>query len=64
LSEAPLYQDLEIVTLADSLAYWVEKAGADDPVVKPFLHGKSPQQRASELIRGSKLGVMCQDVVP
>ena len=54
-SEAPIYDDLETVTLADSLSQWVEVAGPNDPLVKAVLAGKSPSERASELVRGTKL---------
>jgi hypothetical protein len=55
-SEAPIYPDLETVKLSDSLSHWLEVAGPNDPLVKQVLAGKSPQERASELVRGSKLG--------
>src|SRR5205807_5214223 len=54
-SEAPIYEDLESVELADSLAHWLESVGADNPLVVQVLAGKSPQERASELVRGTKL---------
>jgi V8-like Glu-specific endopeptidase len=54
-SEAPIYDDLETIDLADSLSYWVETMGADDPLVKQVLAGKSPMQRAAELVRTTKL---------
>src|SRR5262249_50073549 len=54
-SEAPIYQDLEIAELGDSLAHWMETIGANDPLVVKFLDGKSPQERASELVRSTKL---------
>jgi hypothetical protein len=54
-SEAPVYEDLETVELADSLAHWLETVGANDPLVVKVLNGKSPQERASELVRGTKL---------
>src|SRR5207302_1231616 len=53
-SEAPVYEDLETVTLADSLSNWVEVA-PNDPLLKAVLNGKSPNERASELVRGTKL---------
>jgi hypothetical protein len=53
-SEAPVYEDLETVTLADSLSNWLEVA-PNDPLVQQVLAGKSPQERASELVRGTKL---------
>ena len=55
-SEAPIYEDLETVELADSLAHWLETIGADNPLVNQVLNGKSPQERASELVRTTKLG--------
>jgi Peptidase S46 len=54
-SEAPIYEDLEITNLADSLAHWMETLGPDNPLVVQVLDGKSPQARAAELVRGSKL---------
>ncbi len=53
-SEAPLYEDLETVTLADSLSHWVEVM-PNDPLLRQVLAGKSPNERASELVRGTKL---------
>jgi hypothetical protein len=53
-SEAPIYEDLDTVTLADSLSNWLEVA-PNDPLVQQVLAGKSPQERASELVRGTKL---------
>jgi hypothetical protein len=54
-SEAPIYPDLETVKLADSLGMMVEQLGADAEIVKKVLDGKSPHQRAAELVNGSKL---------
>ncbi|HEX4589974.1 MAG TPA: S46 family peptidase, partial [Gemmataceae bacterium] len=54
-SEEPIYEDFERVKLGDSLMYLAEKLGYDSPVVQQVLAGKSPQERAVELIRGSKL---------
>jgi hypothetical protein len=54
-SEAPIYDDLETIELADSLAHWLETAGPNDALVKQVFNGKSPQDRASELIRSTKL---------
>ena len=36
--------------LADSLSMFMEVAGADDPLVQKVLAGKSPQERAAELV--------------
>ena len=54
-SEKPIYDDLEQLLLADSLTFLVGKLGFSDPVAQKILAGKSPQERASELVRGTKL---------
>ena len=54
-SPAPIYEDFEKVTLADSLAFLRDELGADNASVKKALAGKSPEARAAELIDGSKL---------
>ena len=54
-SPAPIHDDLEKVNLADSLGFMVELLGADHPLVKQVLNGKSPEQRADEVIAGTKL---------
>jgi len=54
-SEAPIYEDLETVTLADSLTMLVEMKGMEDPLVQKVLAGKSPRERAARLIEGTKL---------
>jgi len=54
-SPAPIYDDFEKVKLADSLALMQEELGADNPIVKKVLSGKSPEARAAELIDGTKL---------
>jgi len=54
-SEAPIYDDLEKLTLADSLTYLAEKLGPGDPLVQTVLAGKSPRDRANELVSGTHL---------
>jgi Peptidase S46 len=54
-SEAPIYDDLETVKLADSLGMMVEVMGADNVLVKKVLAGKSPRDRAAELVHGTQL---------
>jgi Peptidase S46 len=54
-SEKPIYTDLEILTLADSLTFLADRLGAADPLVQKVLAGKSPRERATELIRGTKV---------
>lgn len=57
-SPAPVYEDLEIVKLAESISRFVEDRGGDDPLAQKVLAGKSPLERATELIRGSKLSAV------
>lgn len=52
----PLYDAFEIVSLADSLTFLVTELGIDDPLVLQVLAGKSPADRAEELISGTRLG--------
>jgi hypothetical protein len=54
-STAPIYDNLETLNLADSLSALVTKLGADNEIVVKVLAGKSPRDRAAELIQGSKL---------
>ncbi|HEX8845096.1 MAG TPA: S46 family peptidase [Pyrinomonadaceae bacterium] len=54
-SDAPMHLDLEKLKLADSLAFMAEVFGANDPLVKRVLDGKTPEARAAELIDGTKL---------
>ena len=54
-SEAPIYNDLETITLADSLSFYMEQVGADDSLLQKVLAGKSPRDRAAELIQGTDL---------
>ncbi len=54
-STAPIHTDFEKLKLADSLAFMVEVFGANDPLVKRVLEGKTPEARAAELIDGTKL---------
>src|SRR5256886_791882 len=52
-SEKPIYDDLEQLTLADSLTFLAGKLGYTDPLVQKVLAGKPPQERASDLVRGT-----------
>src|SRR5205085_4564271 len=54
-SPAPIYDDFEKLKLADSLGFMVELLGADHPLVKQIMNGKTPEARAEELINGTKL---------
>src|SRR5205085_12294028 len=50
LSSQPVYDDYEIVKLTDSLTDMAERLGADDAHVNQVLAGKSPVDRATELV--------------
>ena len=54
-SDKPIYADLEILTLSDSLTFLVEQLGFSDPTVQTILAGKSPRVRAAELITGTQV---------
>jgi Peptidase S46 len=54
-SEEPIYDEYEIVKLADGLTFLAEELGYDDPLVRKVLDHKSPRDRAAALIRGTKL---------
>src|SRR5712692_8044391 len=54
-STSPVYDDYEILRLTDSLTDFAEKFGANDPLVKQVLAGKSPHARAVEFVSGTKL---------
>jgi hypothetical protein len=59
-SEAPIYPRLQTAFLADSLSAYLEQegrcgGGTDRRLAEKVLAGKSPEQRAAELVRGTKL---------
>jgi hypothetical protein len=54
-SPEPIYDDFAKLRLADSLEFMIELLGANDPLVKQVLNGKTPEARAAELIDGTKL---------
>jgi len=54
-SAAPIYKNLEIATLAVSLAMMQEALGPEDAAVKAALGGKSPEAAAKAVIEGTKL---------
>jgi len=55
-SEKPVYADMEILDLGDSLTELVETLGYGDQTVQDVLAGKSPRARAAELVLGTKVG--------
>ena len=54
-STAPVYKQLDITQLTESLTQLRDVLGADNPDVKKALAGKSPEERAKEVIDGTKL---------
>ncbi|MDQ2919410.1 MAG: S46 family peptidase [Verrucomicrobiota bacterium] len=54
-STAPIYDDVEQLTLTDSLTDLTSFFGADEELVQTVLAGKSPADRAAELVKGTKL---------
>jgi hypothetical protein len=54
-SEEPIYDNFEQARLASSLTFLVEQMGYRNELVQKVLNGKSPEERASELVRGTRL---------
>ncbi|HWH71879.1 MAG TPA: S46 family peptidase, partial [Candidatus Sulfotelmatobacter sp.] len=54
-AEQPIYNDLETLKLADSLTYLADNLGDTHPLVQKVLDGKSPRERAAEVVGGTKL---------
>jgi hypothetical protein len=52
-STAPIYPDMEILRLTDALTFFATQFGGDNPLVQKVLAGKSPHERAVELINGT-----------
>jgi hypothetical protein len=54
-SDEPIYDDLEQLRLSSYLTQLANEFGADDALVKAVLAGKSPRERATELVTGTKV---------
>lgn len=54
-SDAPIYDVMETDRTASGLQYMAMMLGADDPLVVSVLGGKSPRDRAAELVSGTAL---------
>ena len=54
-STEPIYKNLEIVDLAESLTEMEEALGKDNSDVQKFLQGKTPSDAAKDLINNTKL---------
>lgn len=54
-SAEPVYDDVEQLMLTDSLTDLASRFGYNDPLVQKVLAGKSPHDRAVEVVTGTKL---------
>lgn len=54
-SPAPIHAELERAKLAASLTFLAECLGGEHPLVSKILAGKSPANRAADLVTGTKL---------
>ena len=54
-SAAPIYPEFEKAKLANSLGFWKNLMGENDPIVRRVFHGRSPKEVADALVSGSKL---------
>ncbi len=54
-SDEPIHDDLETLKLADGLQFLAVTLGPDSELVRQVLAGKSPRERAYELISGTKV---------
>jgi hypothetical protein len=54
-SDEPIHEDLETVKMADGLTFLATSLGPDHELVKKVLAGKSPRERAFELVSKTKV---------
>lgn len=54
-ASVPIYDDFELAKLTDALSFLRDEMGATNSTVKKILMDKTPQERAKELIVGTKL---------
>ncbi len=54
-SPAPIYDEFEQAKLADALTFMRDELGASNALVGKILQGKSPAERSTELVRGTRL---------
>ncbi len=55
-SPAPVYPEMDIARMSSALEFDLQGIGPDDPFVKAVLNGRTPQQAATELVTGTKVG--------
>jgi hypothetical protein len=54
-SPAPIYPEMEIARMSSALQADLDGIGSNDAWIKAILDGRTPNQAASELVKGSKL---------
>lgn len=54
-SSQPIYEDLETLRLGDSLSFLTSTLGSTNPLVQKVLAGKSPRQRAAEVVAKTRV---------
>lgn len=54
-SDEPVYKNFEVVKMTNALTFLCAELGATDPLVQKVLAGKSPADRATELVMGTGL---------
>jgi len=54
-SQQPIYDDLEQLKMAEGLTSLATQLGCNHPLVRQVLAGKSPRERAAELVAGTRL---------
>jgi hypothetical protein len=59
-SQEPIYDGFETARLTDSLTFLVCELGYNDPLVQKVLAGKSPGERAFQLVSGTHLKDVAQ----
>jgi hypothetical protein len=55
-SPAPVYPEMDIARLSSALTADLNGIGPEDPWIKAVLNGRTPQQAATELVNGTKVG--------
>jgi hypothetical protein len=55
-SPAPVYPQLEEMTMTDGLQESLEQLGSNDPFIKAMLNGRAPADVVKELMSGTKMG--------
>jgi hypothetical protein len=55
-SPAPIYPEMDIARLSNYLTLVQKELGPDDPWLKAVLDGRTPQQAAAQLVKGTKVG--------